>query len=1132
MKRIITLFCVLLTISVSAQFSSRAPWMEVFNDVNRTTAPTFEEIVDAFDTYWADKDETVKGSGYKPFKRWQSLYQSYLNEDGTVMTREQLWDIWRAMSQNRATQVDDSDWQSVGPLNHTINGSWSAGQGRVNTMIVDPNNANTYYVGSPAGGIWVSKDTGSTWSPLSDFLPQIGVSGIAIDPNDSDIIYIATGDDDAGDSYSVGVMKSVDGGMTWNQTGLNENNSPSSMSEIYIDPFDSQRLWVSTNQGVFRTLNGGTNWENVRSGNFTDLKLQPGDSNTIYAATGNRVYRTLDGGDTWTIITNGVLSGTARLVIDVTPANPEVLYIFTTDGSYGAGKIYKSTDSGMNFTLTYNGAPNIFESSQAWFDMAFAVSDLDENEIYTGILNVWKSSDGGSNFTKLNNWNDPTAAAYTHADIHSLRFFNGTLFCGSDGGFYSSTDGGINFADHTEGLAIGQFYRIDVAKQTSELIAGGLQDNGGYSRSGDQWKNYYGADGMEAAFDPADENKVYGFIQSGGGPYFSFDGGNSLQGAFTAPTSGNWITPLEYASNGKLYAAYDQLWELDFCSGSWIQKSTGSFGGGNIDVLETDPNDANIIYVANQNRLYRSTNEGSDFSFVQNFSSAIASIEVNEEDTNTLYIVTSGTTGQIFRGAVSGSTINFENITGSLPNIPKLIIKHQGLQDGDPLYLGTALGVWRYDDILGDWEEFSNNLPNTAVRDLDINEKDGVITAGTYGRGIWQSDITAPAITTDAAITQLATVGNQSISCNELTTEVTVRNESSSMLTAATITYGAGGLSGTIEWTGSLAQGEEEVLALPALGLSPGYYQFTTTIIASGDQVSYNNERSIGLAINAAGVENETNAFETDEDELLILTDAIGTQFCDDGNAVWQRGVPGGALLNQAASGTSVYATNLTGDHPSNIKEYLTTGCYDISSITSPELSFMMAFELEEDWDILYVEYSVNDGTSWEILGTAADNNWYNSDTVPGSNCLNCPGKQWTGTEATLTEYSYDLSSFSSETNMMFRFVFHSDQSVVEEGVVIDDLRIGDGTLSVEQAEIAGFSVYPNPSNGTFNVTWPTGDSLSLEVYDILGKSIINQQTSQGERTHTLELSNLASGLYLLKVTDGSRQITKKIILN
>ena len=101
-----------------------------------------------------------------------------------------------------------------------------------------------------------------------------------------------------------------------------------------------------------------------------------------------------------------------------------------------------------------------------------------------------------------------------------------------------------------------------------------------------------------------------------------------------------------------------------------------------------------------------------------------------------------------------------------------------------------------------------------------------------------------------------------------------------------------------------------------------------------------------------------------------------------------------------------------------------------------------MAFDLEENWDILYLEYSTDSGLTWSLLGTANDPNWYNNNTQQGQNntCFNCPGEQWTGIDANLTEYKKDLTEFTDESNFIFRYVFHSDFTVTDEGAIIDNI--------------------------------------------------------------------------------------------
>ena len=121
-------------------------------------------------------------------------------------------------------------------------------------------------------------------------------SGIAIDPNNSDIIYISTGDDDAGDSFSIGVLKSTNGGQTWNTTGSLLGN-PTSSNEIVIDPTDSNKIWVATSSGLFLSTDAGASWDRKQTGHIRDFKLKPGDPNTIYAVSSNTFYRSTNGGN-------------------------------------------------------------------------------------------------------------------------------------------------------------------------------------------------------------------------------------------------------------------------------------------------------------------------------------------------------------------------------------------------------------------------------------------------------------------------------------------------------------------------------------------------------------------------------------------------------------------------------------------------------------------------------------------------------------------------------------------------------------------------------------------------------------------------------------------------------------------
>ncbi len=724
--------------NIQAQLPS--PWMkEVEKSRNETgiTGPVkYQEISNAFDKYWETRDHEIKGSGYKPGMRWKQFHQNSIQPDGTLPTNDFIWNQWgikkkMALANNNKANFN---WTPMGPFDHNQGNSWSPGQGRVNVVAIDPNNDSTIYIGAPAGGIWKSTNGGSTWTPLIDDLPQIGVSGIAIDPNNSNIIYISTGDDDASDSYSIGVLKSIDGGITWAKTGLEFTNTSTTSNDIYIDPNNSSILWIATSVGVYKTTDAGANWTKTLSGNIKDIKLKPGDSNTIYAATSTVFYKSTNAGNSFSQIQSGLPSNSGRLVIDVTPANPQYVYVLSAAANYTFQGVYKSTNSGTSFTKTVETS-DIFESTQAWYDLALGVSDQDANTIFVGCINVWKSTDGGDNFTKINSWSSPNQASYTHADIHFLRYHKGRLLCGSDGGVYISDDNGTSFADRTKGLQIGQFYRISVASNASSTnLVGGLQDNGGYGLKDSTWYNYYGADGMDCAVSGNNPNTYYGFIQSGGQLYRTTDRGANQNFVTTGPESGNWVTPLVSDSNGDLYAGYSSFYKL--VNNAFVKQSNFNFGG-KIDFIEIDPSNENNMYVARDYNLYRSTDKGINWSQVSSFQTDITSIEVHNDNSNIIFITTSGSSnGGVFKSTNQGG--NFTNISENLPSEGKFIVRHQ--KGTESIYLGTYLGVYHKN---GDnaWEDYSPSLPTVAVRDLEINYLDKVVIAGTYGRGIWKAPL-------------------------------------------------------------------------------------------------------------------------------------------------------------------------------------------------------------------------------------------------------------------------------------------------------------------------------------------------------------------------------------------------------
>ena len=392
-----------------------------------------------------------------------------------------------------------------------------------------------------------------------------------------------------------------------------------------------------------------------------------------------------------------------------------------------------------------------------------------------------------------------------------------------------------------------------------------------------------------------------------------------------------------------------------------------------------------------------------------------------------------------------------ENITRNLPsNLAFFSVAHQGRDARNPIFVGTNLGVYRIDDTLDEWEDYFTNLPATSVGDLEINLNENVIVAGTYGRGSWLSPIPRVPFANDLELVSI-TPGPEEIICGEVFPEIEVLNSGTVEITSVDVTFNID--DGAVEnftFTGVIASNESVTIPLPGISITDlGPVNLNVSVSIPDDSNLGNNSGTSRFFINDFGFGDELNTFETEEENLI----AFNTQST---GSVWERGNPTGDVLNQASSGSQVYGTNLDGNYPDNIKGVLVSNCYELSSITNPVLRFTMAYDLEVNFDVVFVEYSTNDGLEWTLLGSInSQPNWYTSDRTNASSgaaddCQNCPGGQWTGTDATLTEYAYDFAAnaangetdLTNEENILFRIVLQSDPLVNQEGAVVDDFVV------------------------------------------------------------------------------------------
>lgn len=741
-------FLLLLPVLISSTLFGQN-WVELMNDTSRN----FYEIQDAFYDEW-DGKEYEKGNGWKQFKRWEWYMEPRVYPTGERINTQKTFEERQAFEAEYGTATTKSNgWSPIGPTDwQTI--SYNPGIGRINVVAEHPTNPQIIYAGSPSGGIWKSVDGGTTWDPLNDDFPTLGVSGIAIDHSNPQTIYIATGDKDGSDTYSIGVVKSTDGGTTWNNTGLSHNLTQFLVCrELIMHPTDANTLIVATNDGLFKTSDAGANWTQVATGSFRDIEYHPANPSIVYASD-DRLWRSTDGGDSFTIISNGLPSSgdVNRMELAVSEDEPNWVYALTgkeSDASFHG--LYLSTDSGVSFQLQAN-TPNLFgyamagddNNGQSWYDMAIDADPNDASTVFVGGINVWKSTNAGQNWSINTHWVYPSSVGYTHADIHELRFFNGNLYCGSDGGIFKTNDAGNNWTDLTPGMQISQFYRLGLSPQNAGIVIGGTQDNGSNLLQSNTWTHVYGADGMEAAVNPTNADIMYCTYQFGG-MLRSTDGGANWNLAFDGDgEDGSWVTPYEAIGTSTVIAGYENVWKSTNNGNSFFPISSFG-GGGTIRDLDVANSDQDIIYVTFSSSILKTEDGGASWQNINNNlpNLSITDIQVHPTHPEIVWVTTSGyDSGEKVYVTTDGGS-NWQNISQNLPNIPANAIVYQEGTDGG-IYVGMDVGIYYTDSTLSNWQAFDQDLPNVIVNELEIHYGADLIRAATYGRGIWESDLFTP----------------------------------------------------------------------------------------------------------------------------------------------------------------------------------------------------------------------------------------------------------------------------------------------------------------------------------------------------------------------------------------------------
>jgi PKD repeat protein len=732
-------------------------WVEMMQDPKAN----FYDIKHEFDAYWKDRPYE-RGKGYKQFKRWAAFVEPRVYPTGDLAnaSRGRAYEELQKFLQENALQkqapnatpsATTANWTPLGPFGSPINGD----AGRLQCIRFHPAGTNTIYVGTSAGGLWVSNNNGSTWTTTTDQLASLGVSDIAIDPSNPNIIYISTGDNDAGDTHSTGVLKSIDGGLTWNPTGLAWTTSQlRKIGRLLINPLNPTEIFAATSVGMYRTTNGGTNWSLAVAGGFSDAEYKPNDTTTLYVCGGSLLLKSTNGGANYSGVTyTGTSSSITRIAIAVTPANANYLYVLASKTDYSFGGLFRSTNSASTFS-TMSTTPNIFDWStngsgsggQGWYDIAIDASPANANEITIGAVNTWKSTNGGTTWTLNSHWYGGGGKPYVHADCHDIRYVSGTTcYAGTDGGIARTTNGGSTWTTINGAMNIAQIYKMGLSASSASYLVTGHQDNGTNLLNGTTWSEIYGGDGADCFVDWSSNSIIVASYVNG--DFQKSTNGGGTWSAIQSGLTGNaaWVAPIvQHPTNANIfYCGYEHVFKSTNKGGSWTQ--LGSLGAsGTVMGIACSPSNTNIIYAFRSNAIYKTTDGGSTWNTITGTlptgGAQITGCAMDNTNPSNVYVTLSGYSAgnKVFYSNNGGTS--WTNYSTGLPNIPANCIVYKNNSAGS-VYVGTDVGVYYRELSMSSWIPYYTGMPNVIVNDLEIYYATNKLRAATYGRGVWQTDL-------------------------------------------------------------------------------------------------------------------------------------------------------------------------------------------------------------------------------------------------------------------------------------------------------------------------------------------------------------------------------------------------------
>lgn len=939
--------------------------------------------------------------------------------------------------------------------------------GRTRTILIDKNDpsGNTIWAGSVGGGLWKLDNANSSspnWRNVSDYLENLAIGAMAQDPREPNIMYVGTGEAyPNGDAISgLGMYRTLDAGDNWELLPSTLNNDLDNIRAIVVHP-EMGDVYAGGDNGLHRSSDQGETWEKVLGVGFAAVDdiydvVYIEANNSLYASTSNRIYRSETGNPgSWLDLSTIVNfpRGGNRIEMAVSPSNPNVIYLVGSRGG-AATEIYRTTTGGTEWQKLgfIGGIGADFTNGQAWYDLDIAVDPFNPQHVIAGGVPIFRSLDGGLTWNRFANG--------MHVDQHIVVFDpdrSGHIYFGNDGGVWRSTQGSARqVGNRNLGYNVTQFYACAFHPEAfSDYMLGGTQDNNSLQMDDSEIANARNVNGGDGMLCHIDQNEPqFQIVSSQFGNYaLSTDGGKGFGGGLAA--QGRFVNPSDYDNDANiLYAQTDSTghdyvrWQVETGSIEFYDIPDVTIGSVT-SVIIADPTTPNRIYIGafGSRGFYRVDNAHSDAEIEQiripGASSTVSCIDIDKDDPDHLLVTFSnyGESGNIFETKDGGET--WSEVDGNIPNMPI----RWGLfapDNSQQAVIATEMGVWFTEKLDGEntvWlpPALGKGSPITRVDMLQIRASDKMILAATHGRGMFTCDVFAD----PKAIFDLQRVGyvNGEVVFNGLKS-----------LGAETFEWDFGdGTSSTAE----VATHTYDKI---------GTYDIILTI--NGTETARTSIKILPEKIlpYAKGEEGYSGSFESGDEDYGVHTIS---------GSGWERGASNFIGKDGTNSGNNAFVIDLENNFYSpNSHSVLYLPNYDFSEESIYEFSFWGKSFIQNGFDGYLVEYSLDKGKSWRVLGNRSDN-WYDfeNENLDGA-AFDRGTTYFANSRREWTKYFTDVSYLSGQRDVAFRFVFKSEGTGNHPGVAIDDVEITKFDGKLETAIVDIRADYTTPDAVT--VEWTT----------------------------------------------------------